>query len=352
MPVQLTDTAIKKAALEVAETEKRRDLADGGCPGLRLRLTPAGGKSWVLACRDRQGRMRRFLLGSFPTMGVSKARTEARALHARVKQEGADPTADRRRERAMGAAAKAGIGTLSAALDIYGEKCGNKQKAWSEARQRINLIFKPLLSVPGETLTGRDFQMLADAYPSQSSAAYAVRSIRPALKWAAQRGDVNEGAAHIHPPAAAGRRKRVLSRDELAAVLPVLRASERPYAAAMRLMLLTLARREEASAATWGAIDMQAGTWTIAETKNGETHVVPLPRQALELLRGLRPEKPNQDALVFHTSTGGALGNWDRETKAISKRAKPKDGPGTICAARARRCWATWASFPTSWKPP
>ena len=42
-------------------------------------------------------------------MGVS----EARKLHIRVKQEeGADAVADRRRDRTVGAAAKAGIGTL------------------------------------------------------------------------------------------------------------------------------------------------------------------------------------------------------------------------------------------------
>src|SRR5947209_18557829 len=65
MPVRLTETAIQSAARKVAEAGERRDLADAACPGLRLRLTPAGAKSWVLACRDRLGRMRRFPLGSY-----------------------------------------------------------------------------------------------------------------------------------------------------------------------------------------------------------------------------------------------------------------------------------------------
>lgn len=60
MPVRLTETAISKAIRDVSSAGARRDLADAGCPGLRLRLTPAGGKSWFLACRDRLGRMRRF----------------------------------------------------------------------------------------------------------------------------------------------------------------------------------------------------------------------------------------------------------------------------------------------------
>ena len=62
MPVRMTETAISKAMREAANGT-RRDLADLGCPGLRLRLTPGGAATWVLACRDRHGRMRRFPWG-------------------------------------------------------------------------------------------------------------------------------------------------------------------------------------------------------------------------------------------------------------------------------------------------
>ena len=325
MPIRLTETAISKAIREVS-AGTRRDLADAGCPGLRLRLTPAGAATWVLACRDRQGRMRRFPVGRYPDKGISEARSEARALHTRVKQDGADPVAERQRDRAMGAAARAGIGTLGSVLDLYGEKRGNAQKAWGEARKRIDLIFKALITKPAEALSGREFQLLADGYSSQSSAAYAVRSLRPALKWAAQRGYLSEDATRIHPPAPLKRRKRILTHDELAAVLPVLRASSRPYADALRFMLLTLTRRQETAMARWRDVNLEARTWTITETKNGEPHVVPLPRQALDLLRSRlpadeagTPKRPDPNTLIFATSTGALLGNWDRETKALQE---------------------------------
>jgi hypothetical protein len=144
--------------------------------------------------------MRRFLLGPWPTLGISDARSAARALHVQVKQHGADPIAQRRRERAVGEAARVGIGTLAAVLDLYGTKRGNAQKAWGEARKRIDLLFKPLLSRPAEAVTRQDLQILADTYGSQSSASYAVRSLRPALKWAAQRAYVVEDTTRIFPP--------------------------------------------------------------------------------------------------------------------------------------------------------
>ena len=84
-------------------------------------------------------------------------------------------------------------------------------------------------------------------------------------------------------------------------------------------MLLTLARREEVGQARWGDVDISAGTWAIRETKNRQPHIVPLSRQALDLLCSVRPEGPAAEALMFATKTGETLGNWDRETKALQE---------------------------------
>ncbi len=118
----------------------------------------------------------------------------------------------------------------------------------------------------------------------------------------------------------ATRRKRVLGRDELRAVLPILRQSKRPHAAAMLFTLLTVARLEEVCGTPWREIDLLAATWTLPpeRTKNEEPHIIPLSRQAVELLRRIGPGEP--DALVFTGERGAPLGNWDRARKAI--RAK------------------------------
>jgi integrase len=324
MRVRLTETAIAKAARDAAESGTRRELADAASPGLRLRLTPSGGKSWVLGCRDRLGETRRFPLGKFPAMGVSEARSEARAMYAKVKA-GADPVADRRRDLAIGKDAKAGIGTLAAVLDIYAAHKGKTLKSWEHSRKRVDRVFKPLMSRPVATLTVADLQMAADAYPAEQSAGFAVRTIRPALKWAARRNHVDPALAELQAPATVKARKRTLSREELAMVLPVLRASTGPHATMIRFLLLTLARLNEAAGARWRDIDMTAATWTIEETKNGQLHVVPLSRQALDMLRTRRSAADGPDALVFASNAGTPLGNWDRETKALQSRSGTVD---------------------------
>ena len=326
MQVRLNDSAIGKAIREAPEMG-RKDLSDVGCPGLRLRVTPAGTASWVLACRDRHGRMRRFPLGRYPAVGVSDARNAARSLREKVQRDGSDPIAERRAERARAAEARAGVGTLGALLDLYGQKVGAKQKAWIESRKRIELVLRPLLNRPVEELTVGQMQAQVDSYPSAKSAAFVVRSVRPAIKWAVAPGRRYAPAelTQISPPAegAVERRKRVLSRAELAKLLPVLRTSNKAYASALNFMLLTLSRRQETASAHWRDVDFERRTWTLRETKNDEPHVIPLSRQAIELLRSRLPkdadaeQTPDPAGLIFTTSTGAALGNWDRETKAL-----------------------------------
>ncbi len=141
MRMKLTDQAINKAARDAEADGKRRELADVGCPGLRIRVTSTGGRSWILGARDKLGKARRFSLGSYPAMGISAAREAARAMHHKVKQEGADPIAEKRRNVAIGKQSKAGVGTLKALLDTY-EAHGSPPKSWYPGRPRVELVFR------------------------------------------------------------------------------------------------------------------------------------------------------------------------------------------------------------------
>jgi integrase len=109
----------------------------------------------------------------------------------------------------------------------------------------------------------------------------------------------------------------------------------------MEFMLLTLLRRDEVCDTCWRDIDLDAATLTIIpeKTKNRQPHVVPLSCQAVALLRTMHTRsggtaQHQPEALVFATSTGSGLVNWDRETKRIMLQAglprrirKPEPSP-------------------------
>jgi integrase len=323
MAVLITETAISAAAKRAAAGKQRVELADKGHAGLRLRISPSGGKTWALACRDGEGRMRRFPLGAMPKMGLADARKAADTMRVAVRG-GADPVAEGRRKRAIGRDAKEGIGTLAALVELYGKKRGNALKSWPDCKRRVESVFAKQMKRPVATMRRVDLQFEADNWPSAQSAAAAVRYIRPILKWASRGGReyVARDLADLTPPATVGRRERVLSRDELSRLLPVLRASERPYGRSMLLMLLTACRREEAGAARWRDVDFDASTWTIPETKNGKKHVVPLSRQAAGLLAGMKPNGAKPEDLIFSTTGGLRLANWDKGTQPLQTASK------------------------------
>lgn len=237
MPIRLTETAINRAIREAPEIG-RRDLSDAGLPGLRLRVATTGKAGWILACRDQHGRMRRFPLGEWPKMGLMDAREEARTLRVDVRK-GADPVAERRQKRAIGRDAKAGLGTLRALVGLYEEKVGKGIKSWPLSKRRVELVFAKLLTRPLPALTRLELQIAIDAYPAQQQARGAAHCLRPVLKWAAARTYVSPDLALLATPAKPQRRERILSAEELAALLPVLQPSESGYAAALRFMLLT-----------------------------------------------------------------------------------------------------------------
>jgi integrase len=87
------------------------------------------------------------------------------------------------------------------------------------------------------------------------------------------------------------KRHRYLNREEIAALAHALNAHDEPVSAnAIKLLMLTGARRGEVLGATWEMFDLENGIWTkpSAHTKQKRLHRVPLSAPALSLLFDIR----------------------------------------------------------------
>ena len=73
----LTDPGIAK--MTKAPKGKRLERFDAGAPGLALRITDKGAKSWSAYYRF-QDRHQRLTVGRWPEVGVAAARDQARAV--------------------------------------------------------------------------------------------------------------------------------------------------------------------------------------------------------------------------------------------------------------------------------
>lgn len=330
-------TAIGVSRLK-PDPSKTIEVVDGAVPGLRLRVTPSGTRTWSLNLRAK-GVMRRFDVGT--RLGLAEARQKADALRREVKT-GADPTAARRAERKRTIAATLGIGTFGAVVDLYfetGPGAGLRTK--HEQQQRIKSVFAEHLSRPSTDVASTSLQLSIDAHRSKVSAARAAAYLTPIIKWAKKRG-LMIGEFDLEKPLQDAPQQRVLSVEELKVLLPTFGDA---YGRCCKLMLLTGARRDEARFATWGQFDFRAKVWKIPGEQRKDTRaqgrrrarakeelVVPLSRQSIELLKEQRVVEETRRRLeevaaevsvedpVFVGQSGGKLMNWDRwlKSKAIT----------------------------------
>src|SRR6516164_8679299 len=93
---KLTDLFVERVKPPAAG---RKGYPDAAFPGLSLRVTSQGAKSWCLYYR-LGGRLRSLTIGNYPAIKPAQARKEAQAALERVR-EGIDPAEEKRARREM-----------------------------------------------------------------------------------------------------------------------------------------------------------------------------------------------------------------------------------------------------------
>jgi integrase len=351
---QITESAIDRVIRIYTDDGIRTSLIDPECAGLNIRPTKNGKAEWSLKMRDQAGQQKRFPLGQYPTMKIKKAREAAEATRYRVRHAGEDPHAERQAKREAAKNPPALGLTLQGMIDAYAAEVGDIRKSWwmpkptdpsqpappklanqaklGDGKRRIESVFSDYLKTPAKDLKRADLLKTIGAWPSRSSAAAAVRYSKPMFAWAVDREYVPAELTLLkEPKGVVKKRSRYLAPPELTVLLQALkdfksRGKPSIHAAAMRFILLTATRLDEVCSATWGEIS--ESTWEIPghRIKNPKpetmrpSFVVPLPRQAVELLMAMKPAASDPEQLIFGNRQGNHLDQWDRVTKQIQEK--------------------------------
>jgi integrase len=313
--VRLTDTYVS-AVTPPAGT--RLEVFDQVMVGLLLRVTDAGVKTWAVRYRTADGRQRRHTLGRYPGLKLREARAEALAVMTAARA-GADPSAERVRARA-GAKAEP-LKTVKDLWEAYSAAClagrwraRGKAKRASTMRVEESLwstvIEPPLGALRVEEVASATVRSMLAAIADSGRGVTANRAravVRQIFNYAVAQGRVaTNPVAGVAAPVAERPRERVLVRSEIKKVWSVLSAPHgltRPGATtgappvavgiafgtalALKLSLLTLARRAEVAGMRLAELDLARRVWTIpgARTKNGRTHVLPLSPMAVTIIK-------------------------------------------------------------------
>jgi integrase len=302
---KLTDRIAKSI---VPPAEGQGIYYDGEVKGFGLRITKAGARAFVLNYRIR-GIERRLTIGSFPDWGVSAAREEAKRLKRLVDQ-GRDPMGERHDERAAP--------TVNDLLDRYLADHAPRKRERSRREDesliaqwiRPELGKKKVADVRHGDIEKLHRKITGTGTPIRANRAAALlsKAFSLAIRWEMRADNPATGLERN----AEEKRNRYLAGDELRRLTEALivypagakdelsRRRERQAAAdAIRLLLLTGARRSEVLGATWAQFDFEEGVWTkpAAATKQKREHRVPLSAPARQLLSEMKAAADRRAAL-------------------------------------------------------
>jgi integrase len=285
----------------IKPTKARREYFDAATPGLALRVTPTGAKSWTVLYRHR-GRLRRLTLGSASVVTLAKARDRARdELHGVTK--GADPATVKQDGRKAE--------TIADLADTYIER-------WAKPRKRSwkaddNLLRKKVLPLwkhrAIKDITRQDVIRLVDGVAETAPivANRVAALLSKMFAFALDRDFVTASpAVRIPRPGTEQARDRVLTEDEMRALWKAFSALEPSMAAFYKLRLVTAQRGGEVASMRWQDVDLKSAWWTIpsASSKNKLAHRVPLAQTAVDLITALQHDKSKPEDFVLTGARG------------------------------------------------
>jgi integrase len=305
---KLTDRFL--AALKVEEGRKDRLVFDTACPGLGVRLTAKGTRTFVAQWTDpaTKGKVREPL-GVWGSITIEQARDAARARLGAVAK-GIDPKAERQRRRkeAERERSEAAL-TFDALIEEWAtlHLAQRRERYRAEAVRAIRLAFADLLKRPAARVTRADAVNALDKLLRAGKLTMAGRTLayaRAAFRWAEKRGKVPANPFQGLPIATGTTpRERVLSDTELAEVWAAADTIGYPFGPFFKLAILTMQRRAEVAGMRWSEIADDLSQWTLSGSrmKNGRSHDVHLS----EPVRAIVRETPRVEGCDFVFSTTG-----------------------------------------------
>lgn len=301
----LSDAAVRSAKPK----EKPQKLADGG--GLYLLITPTGSKWWRLKYRF-DGKEKSLSLGVYPDTGLKEAR-EKRDAARKLLAAGVDPGENRKAARAARA-----LEETNSFEVVAREWFAKQESVWAESHsskviRRLEADVFPWIGKRSmDSLTAPDLLAVLRKVEGRGAVDTAHRILQnfgQVFRYAVATGRATSNPA----PNLRGALKAIKQSHfasitdpkDVGALLRAIDGYEGAYAtrAALRLAPLVFVRPGELRAAEWSEIDFDQAEWNIpaARMKLRIPHLVPLSRQALEILRDLH-KVTGKDRYLFPSS--------------------------------------------------
>lgn len=305
----LTDMRIRNAKPK----QKAYKIADGG--GLYLEVTPAGFKLWRMKFLQESGKESRLSFGAYPEVSLTQARA-ARAAARQLKATDIDPGKAKRDARL----AKAAVAThtFEAVARRWLEKTAADRAATTQKKNTAwlaNDVFPEIGSMPISTIRPKHLLVPLQKIQARGAieSAHKVKQLcgqvfRYAVAAELAERDITSGLGDALVSAPVSHYPAITDPARVGALLRAIDSYEGFYSvvAALRLAPLVFVRPGELRSAEKTEFDLDAGEWRIpgSKMKMGIDHIVPLPTQAVQVLRWVFPLS-GQSRFVFRGVRSG-----------------------------------------------
>jgi integrase len=289
--MKLTDTAIKKSKPEARAFK----MTDGG--GLFLLVQPSGSKYWRLAYRF-EGKQKLLALGVYPDVPLVLAR-ERREEARKLLAAGVDPSENRK------AAKAARLERAENSFEVMTREwlaSHMKNKAPSHREKvirRFELYLFPWLGgKPVADITARQVLEALQRIEKQGKLETAHRALQvcgQVFRYAVRTGraerDVTADLKGALPPSRAKHMATFTEPKDVAELLRAIDGFKGSFTVqcALKIAPMLFVRPGELRMARWEDINLDSAEWRYVVSKTKTDHLVPLPRQAVTLLRELHP---------------------------------------------------------------
>jgi integrase len=310
----LTDRTI--AALKAAPPGKRRLVWDALVPGLGVRVTDRGVRTFVLVKRFHpDGNPTTRKLGAVGEISLAVARDMARHWLEQIRK-GIDPQAQALERKAQ---------TFEAIAFGYLTRVAKDHRSREETEATLKRLVFPAFGLrPIDSITRGDIVRLLDKIEDENGPVMAnqvLGNVSRVFDWHATRSDtfrspIVKGMGRAGPQA----RSRILADDELRAVWAATGAYDHPFGPMVRFILLTATRRNEALYAKRSEI--VGSEWTIPSDryKTKIDHLIPLSQAAQAVVQGRDfpgPLVADAPGWLFTANGKQAIGGLTRHKAAI-----------------------------------
>ena len=291
----------------------RVDYPDSIVPGLALRVTSSGHKSYVLIARFplHPKNPTRRIIAEAGKITLEQARRLAREWQEMIIR-GVDPKTEETRTRAQ--ARRQQVNTFGMVANAFLERYGSKLAKVADMRKSLLIDFgsrwadRPAVDIRAEEVAAAVREIVGRGSPYQAH--NALGYLRRMYNWAIGTHEFGIEASpveRLRPKDLIGKREvreRVLTDAELRAVWDAAAHMGYPYGPLIRLLILTGQREREIADMSWSEIDASAALLTVpaSRMKGNRLHAVPLCGDALGMLESL--PRFNGGQFVFTTTSG------------------------------------------------